>query len=159
MQRFRFVDGTRTLVLRPSASSVQQVQHAQPQLRTYTPNNETLRLSTELSTTISYRSDLRYSISFAWGSTLEQIPRRLGINKALDAAVTTILQDYYDVCIGSNSASPHALGVKYLFRSMELLRGILDDPSQHGQPETLCAVMLISISMVGVKHLYITVTD
>ena len=78
---------------------------------------------------------------------LTEIPRRLGRNKALDAAVRTILLDHSDACIGDNSINPFTPGVVHLFRTLGILRSVLDDISQREEAETLCAVMLISISM------------
>ena len=150
MQRFRFVDGSKTLPHRTQhPASATQAQQSQRQLLVRTPSNELSRLSLDLAGRLQQSDDLRHSISFAWGPTLDEIPCRLGRNKALDAAARTILVDHSDACIGDNSVDPRARGVVHLFKTLALLRNVLDDPSQRSESETLCAVMLVSISQVG----------
>ena len=150
MQRIKFVDGSRTLPYRTDQpASATQAQQSQLRLLVRTPSNEISRLSIDMTGRLQQSDDLRHSISWSWGPTLDEIPRRLGRNKALDAAARTILLDHSDACIGDNSVDPYALGVIHLFRTLGILRTILDDPFQRSEAETLCAVMLVSISQVG----------
>ncbi|KAF7558065.1 hypothetical protein G7046_g5878 [Stylonectria norvegica] len=87
-------------------------------------------------------SDPRYDVC-CYGTFLMDIPRRLGTNASLDAAVDTFT---------SASASLHTGGrhsvatlTKY-GHALKTLRESLDNPVTARKPETLCAIYLIMIT-------------
>ena len=149
MQRFKFVGGSKLAYRsqRPLGASI--ARQTSPRLLSPMPTNETSLLAQDLTTRLQQSEDIRHSISWSWGQLLHEIPQRLGRNKALDSAARTILLDHADACIGENKVDTSTPGVVHLFRTLSFLRAILDDPNQRAESETLCAVMLASISQVG----------
>lgn len=150
VQRFRFVDGKKSVPFRSQqAPGALTAKRASFQILPRTPLNETELLAQSFTTRLNQSEDVGRSLAWAWGPQLLEIPRRLGRNKALDEAARTILIDHADVLIGENRIDPVAPGVVHLLKATGILRGILDDPIQRSEAETLAAVFLISISQVS----------
>ncbi|OGE47063.1 hypothetical protein PENARI_c069G08464 [Penicillium arizonense] len=85
-------------------------------------------------------TDIRYAIVY-YGHFLRDIPRRLGKNAVLDAAVKAISAASPFLYTGTNS--PIALA-RY-GQSLRRLRECLNDAAEARTPNTLCAVYLITI--------------
>ena len=89
--------------------------------------------------------DIRFDLCWAYGNLLREIPKRLGTNIALDAAVNAITTTASDLSLGYKS--PEAL-VRY-GHALTALRTCLDDPVSSQSSSTLCAIYLIWICQVS----------
>lgn len=91
-------------------------------------------------------NDLRYDLSWAYGGFIEDIPRRIGTNEALDSAVAALVSShsYLGSHRGTDSFNPIEGLTKYS-RALKTLRINLNDPAIACKAETLCAVMLLLI--------------
>lgn len=89
-------------------------------------------------------TDPRYDIS-CYGVFLEDIPRRLGRNEALDASVEALTAAFPS--LHTNETPRHVL-VKY-GQSLKMLRKCMCDPNQAQTAETLCAVYMTMICQVS----------
>ena len=67
------------------------------------PSNETTLLLQALVGKLRASDDLRYHISWAYGPFLNEVPRRIGTNVALDAAVTVFLPTLDEACVPSHT--------------------------------------------------------
>jgi len=88
--------------------------------------------------------DLRFDIS-CYGGFLKEIPKRLGKNDALDAAVTALISAFSS--LHTHEQSRDGL-VKYV-HALKTLRMYLGDPVRAREPNTLCAIYLIMICQVS----------
>lgn len=109
------------------------------------PQNELNLLVSGLIPAIRRSTDFRYSLFWAYGNFLEDIPRRLGLHEALDASVTALVAAHADFC-SSRAITPQALG-KYS-QGLRKLRVCLDHPVEASTAETLAAVMILMICQV-----------
>ncbi|KAI7720650.1 hypothetical protein KC353_g2012 [Hortaea werneckii] len=100
-----------------------------------------LQLSAYLST-IKPSVNFRQNLALNYGAFLEDIPQRLGKNKALDAAVTALVSAHSNVCC-KRKATPQTL-VKYSL-ALEALKSNLDCVHEASSSETLCAIMVLLI--------------
>ncbi|KAI6913234.1 hypothetical protein KC334_g1578 [Hortaea werneckii] len=100
-----------------------------------------LQLSAYLST-IKPSVNFRQNLAWNYGAFLEEIPQRLGKNKALDAAVTALVSAHSNVCC-KRKATPQTL-VKYSL-ALEALKSNLDCVHEASSSETLCAIMVLLI--------------
>ncbi|KEF60824.1 uncharacterized protein A1O9_02386 [Exophiala aquamarina CBS 119918] len=88
-------------------------------------------------------SDLRYSLTWAFGGYLLEVPKRLGVNPALDAAASALVASHRRFNSGIKVASVDEL-TKYQY-ALSQLRSTLDDSALAASANTLCAVMLLMI--------------
>lgn len=109
------------------------------------PGNETsLQLSAYLST-IKPSVNFRQNLAWNYGAYFEEIPQRLGMNKALDTAVAALVSAHSNVCC-KRKATPQTL-VKYSL-ALEALKSSLDSVHEASSSETLCAIMVLLICQV-----------
>ncbi|RMY23376.1 hypothetical protein D0867_02094 [Hortaea werneckii] len=104
-------------------------------------NGMSLQLSAYLST-IKPSVNFRQNLAWNYGAFLEEIPQRLGKNKALDAAVAALVSAHSNVCC-KRKATPQTL-VKYSL-ALEALKSSLDCVHEASSSETLCAIMVLLI--------------
>ena len=110
------------------------------------PNSEKTLLAGAFIETIKWSTSLKYNLAWTYGLFLEDVPRRLGINKALDASVAALLSAHSSLC------SHRRVGIEGLTKyshALMILREYLDDPVTACASETLCAVMLLLICQVS----------
>ncbi|KAF4763718.1 hypothetical protein HAV15_001717 [Penicillium sp. str.  len=91
---------------------------------------------------IKRSADLRYNMWWSFGLFLEDVPRRLGSNEALDRAVDAVTTAHAGFCT-RQPVSTEALA-KYSC-ALKTLRVYLDDPLQASSSSTLCAVMILLV--------------
>lgn len=96
---------------------------------------------------IAPATNVRWNIALTYGDFLLGLPRRLGANQALDAAVRSLLSAHTDVCIDRTRVSSTTLAL--YGNAVSSLRSCLDDPSTASATETLCAVYIIIIQQVS----------
>lgn len=106
------------------------------------PSNELALMTNAFVSTISVSTDLRFNLAWWYGIFLEDIPKRLGINKALDASVMALTETHLDFC-SRRPPTPKAL-LRYSI-ALRTLRFYLDEPANACTTETLCAVMVLLI--------------
>ncbi|RMY02378.1 hypothetical protein D0868_07994 [Hortaea werneckii] len=104
-------------------------------------NGMSLQLSAYLST-IKPSVNFRQNLAWNYGAFLEEIPQRLGKNKALDAAVAALVSAHSNVCC-KRKATPQTL-VRYSC-ALEALKSSLDCVHEASSSETLCAIMVLLI--------------
>ena len=107
--------------------------------RTY-PSNSMTSLMNSFVGAIKRSTDLRYNMWWSFGIFLEDVPRRLGSNEALDRAVDAVTTAHAGFCT-HQPVSTKALA-KYSY-ALKTLRVYLDDPLQASASSTLCAVMIL----------------
>lgn len=96
---------------------------------------------------ITSESDLRYNLTWAFGGYLLEVPRRLGVNVALDAAADALVTCHLRFNSGVKAPSRKEL-TKYTY-ALGQLRVSLDDPLIAASSNTLCAVMLLTLCQVS----------
>jgi hypothetical protein len=95
-------------------------------------------------------SDLRYNLTWAFGGFIQDVPRRLGKNAALDAAATSLALSHVRYSTGRRDAAPEEL--KAYINALKVLRTCLDDPVVARDANTLCAVMLLLFCQVRIHQ-------
>lgn len=93
-------------------------------------------------------SDLRYSLTWAYGGYMADIPRRLGTNAALDTAALALVSSHKRYVSGIRKPSHQEL--LCYSQALAALRSTLDDPEQACSTNTLCAVMLLLNCQVSI---------
>lgn len=93
--------------------------------------------------------DIGYDITFRYGLILNELPKHLGRNEALDAALTALLARHTEASLRKDQSDPRAPVVKFYNRALMALREILDDKSQNSTSGTLCAVMMLMFCQVS----------
>lgn len=109
------------------------------------PSNDLGSLAGAFISTIKRSTDLRYNLWWSFGQWLEDVPRRLGTNEALDRAVDTL------TCAHSNFSCNRSPSVETLSRhsaALRTLRVYLDDQIHAQSSSTLCAVMVLMVCQV-----------
>jgi hypothetical protein len=106
------------------------------------PNHHLTSLTNSFIGAIKRSTDLRYNLWWSFGLFLEEVPRRIGNNEALDRAVDAVTTIHADFCI-RRSISVGALS-KYS-HALRTLSVHLDDPIQAIASNTLCAVMILLV--------------
>ena len=89
----------------------------------------------------------KYNLAWAYGDYLLEIPKRLGTNKALDAAAETMVEAHRSACLRQPVTTDCLVNYS---RALEALRVSLDDAVTAGSAETLCAVMMLLVCQVSV---------
>lgn len=110
------------------------------------PSSETTLLANALVGKLEASDDLRYHLCWTYGDFLDDIPRRIGTNEALDAAVAALVSAHSS--LGSHRGTGSFVPVEGLVaysRAIRTLRIYLDDSARARTAETLCAVMLLLI--------------
>ncbi|KAK3074261.1 hypothetical protein LTR53_003422 [Teratosphaeriaceae sp. CCFEE 6253] len=91
--------------------------------------------------------DFRFSLAVGYGEHLYEVPRRLGVNAALDAAAAAVVEAYAIFC---SRRAVTARGLMLYSKALRELRLSLDDAVVARSAETLCAVMvLLSLMDLG----------
>lgn len=91
-------------------------------------------------------SDLRYNLTWAFGTFIQEVPRRLGENAALDAAATSLALSHVRYSTGRRDPAPEE--IKAHINALSVLRKCLNDPVVARDANTLCAVMLLLFAQV-----------
>ena len=115
------------------------------------PSNETTLLVNALIAKLKASDDLRYNLSWTYGGFIEDIPRRIGTNQALDAAVAALVTAHSHLGSHQGTFATCQSLVKYS-HALKTLRACLDDPVTARKAETLCAVMILLICQVSDPH-------
>jgi hypothetical protein len=112
--------------------------------RSRSPSSQTSQLTCDLISAFQV-SDLRYSI-FSFALYFKDLPRRLGLNDALDAAVGAFISAHQVLRSGFCIQS----ALQQYGHALKVLRESLYDPSTAQSSETLCAVHLLWICQVSI---------
>lgn len=83
-----------------------------------------------------------------FGGYLAEIPKRLGINPALDAAAASLVAAHEDYCLGLEVPRRRTMGM--YSRALGAVRTALGNEVQARSSEVLAAVMVLSICQVCV---------
>ena len=102
-------------------------------------------------------TDLRYNL-LTYGQFVQDIPRRLGRNDALDTSVRALVSAHSSFC-ATRKVSVEA--INDYSRALNSLRTCLDDPVKATDSHTLCAVTLLLMCQVSsaIEDNYVTGAD
>lgn len=128
-----------TLAPRSRSRSTEEKEYSVEIPRTY-PDNSITSLMNSFVGAIKRSTDLRYNLWWSFGLFLEDVPRQLGSNEALDRAVDAVTTAHAGFCTRQR-VSTEVL-TKYSY-ALKTLRVYLDDPLQASASSTLCAVMIL----------------
>lgn len=107
------------------------------------PSNAATTVASALVAALEVR-DLRYDLT-CYGPFLTELPRRLGSDEALDAAVAAITAAYSKIYTGRRSLD---MLTKY-GHALTTLRKSLDDRAKAMSVNTLCAIYLVMVCQVS----------
>jgi hypothetical protein len=86
-----------------------------------------------------------------YGLWFKDLPRRMGTNEALDAAVEAMVGFYPHLRRHEQTSLSRDSLLKYV-NALQALRTCLNDPQKATRPETLCAVYILLICQVSRLH-------
>jgi hypothetical protein len=114
------------------------------------PSSRTTLLTQALVGKLKAADDLRYHLSWTYGGFIEDIPKRLGVNEALDASVDALISTHSSLGSYARGFTSSESLAKYS-HALNALILYLDDPNKARTVETLCAVMILLIcqSFIG----------
>ena len=138
-QRYKFIDGKASL-----ACANPDMVHMQ----TVVPSNQLTVMTSALTTALEI-TDPRYDLTI-YGNFMKEIPRRLGSNSALDAAVYALTVAFASI----HKTQPSAEAIHGYSRALNSLRLCLMDSTRRKSPDTLCAMYLIMMLQVRLKSCF-----
>ncbi|GAB7363316.1 hypothetical protein MBLNU230_g3597t1 [Neophaeotheca triangularis] len=112
----------------------------------YPPANSQSTFCARIISTVKFDlgTDLRYSLAWSSGNTLSEIPKRLGTNPALDAAMKGIVTCHEDLLTRPGELSQR--GLRQYMHSLKVLSKTLDDPALATSPSTLAAIYVLMLT-------------
>jgi len=150
--RGRGTVSTSTTIIRTASSTPDHEVPLVRQIGQSPSNSQTILAMTLIDKVhITKDSDLRYNLTWAFGNFIQDVPRRLGKNAALDAAATSLALSHVRYSTGRRDATPEE--IKAYINALTVLRNCLDDPEVARDANTLCAVMLLLFAQVYI-HLH-----
>lgn len=132
-----------TLVAMPTKPEQMHIR-LPPGSPTATPTNDLSSLANRFIKTIKPSTDLRYNLWWTFGVYLEDIPRRLGTNEALDRSIEALTAAHAGFC-GVNRQGATVEALTSYSQALKTLRIYLDDRVHAQSSNTLCAVMILLI--------------
>lgn len=155
-RRWKFKDESAKLIHETQAKSSsnqpdphKQISIVQPSCG---PSNHQTRQTSVLFERFSPSLDVRFQLTWNFGGFLLEIPRRLGVSRALDAASDALIAAHARFCM-RNFDLDHDLLTKHS-RALNALRHELSDSVKARSAETLCAILVIMITEVGKSCAY-----
>ena len=147
MQRFKFIQDERASnEVRSSRSPTPGIKSGKDVVLTLPPSNGTSNLVGALVQTIKPTTNLSWNIAWTYGPLFLDVPQRLGISEALDAAVWTLVSGHSDLRSQSPQVSERTLELHGI--ALKALRKCLHNPAKAHTTETLCAVYLLLVCQV-----------
>lgn len=113
-------------------------------------SNEIETLAAALVAVVQPSTNVRWNVAWTYGDFLLDVPKRLGTNKALDAAVKSLLSAYTDMCVDKTRVSSKTLTL--YGKAVSSLRSCLDDAETASTTETLSAVYMIIVQQASAQH-------
>jgi hypothetical protein len=110
------------------------------------PENDLYLLVDAFVDKIAPSTGINFNLAWSYGGYLEDVPRRLGTNTALDAAAEALVAGHQCLVPATVNARSKAL-VKYS-KALQIMKSCLDDPVKARASETLCAVMILMTCQV-----------
>lgn len=148
-QRFIFKDQTRRYKPLPKERKISTNPSSnQTNLRPcYSPSNNQDQLTLAFIDAVRISANLKYSLSWAYGSFLADVPKRLGTNKALDAASRALIASH--LCFSTPGRIISCQALSEYTKAIRVLRLSLDDPAEACSASTLCAVNILLITQAS----------
>lgn len=115
-----------------------------PQIQ-WIPSSETTMVRSAICFALSV-TDFRYDLS-VYGEFLQEIPRRLGTNAALDASAYALTATL--ACVRSKQQSLGAF--EGYVKALKALRMCISDPVEAKSANTLCSIYLLMLCQVSTK--------
>ncbi len=111
------------------------------------PSNSMTALVSALVHKVELTPDINYQLRMNFGGYLDEIPRRLGSNAALDAASAALIAAHTNYCSSGCPRLEQELLTRHS-HALTVLRETLNDPVRTQSSETLCAILVLSIVQV-----------
>jgi hypothetical protein len=133
----------------PTAKSKERKKGREIAIRSLLPSPVSITITSDVARAASafvsvlQVTDPRYDIT-CYGGWVLDLPRRLGVNDALDASVQALSAAFPS--IHTKNITCKALGT--YVKALEVLRMHLADTKKAREPETLCAIYLIMVCQV-----------
>lgn len=110
------------------------------------PSNDQSMLALALIDAVRISTDLRYSLSWAYGAFLADVPKRLGASQALDTASRALVESH--LCFSSPGQVMSSKALAAYTQAVGALRKSINDPIVARSNNTLCAVNILLITQV-----------
>ncbi|KAL4900225.1 hypothetical protein BDW74DRAFT_103165 [Aspergillus multicolor] len=110
------------------------------------PTNNAALLGQRLIAAVKPQTSLKYNLAWSFGGYLALVPRRLGINEALDAAIDALVTAHQTF---SSRKEITVTSLTKYSRALGALTRCIDNPRTASTTETLCAVNV----MLLVQHI------
>lgn len=151
-QRYKFQDESKKFVSAKKLASsgnggVTSRQKPSVAQITRNPSNQITRLTSAFVGSINPTMDIKYQLLWNFGDYLADVPRRLGVNPALDVASDALVSVHTSFCSQGHYVHDPRVLAKYS-KALVALRDALNDPDKAYSSETLCAIMLLMIVQV-----------
>ncbi|EPS33975.1 hypothetical protein PDE_08937 [Penicillium oxalicum 114-2] len=113
--------------------------------------NSTAKLASAFLKTVDYSTDFRWNLAWSFGLFMQDIPRRLGTNDALDRAAEAVASAHADLC---NHLHGTVRTLTKYTAALRTLRVYLDDPVHAHESNTFAAVMLLLVchTLIGAHN-------
>jgi hypothetical protein len=142
-RRFKFVEETQLVAVKPSSGGIVLASpQATFQAISWAPSNESTMIMNAFCSALGIK-DARYDLG-VYGAFMQDIPRRLGTNAALDASVRATTSVFRSVrCRTQTVESLEDYG-----KALVVLGTTLNDPVEANTANTLCAMYLMMVCQV-----------
>lgn len=104
----------------------------------------------------THNMDTRHNLAWNFGDFIYDVPRWLGSNAALDAAADALVASHSHFC-RTRYSNANELCLEKYSRALRALRITLSTMEQACEPATLCAIMIIMMTEVGICLLYLMI--
>ena len=112
------------------------------------PSSAVTRLTAAFVRGIDPDADISIHLPWNFGPYLEDVPRHLGVNHALDAATDAIIAGY--TCLLSrNRVAEDQHSLRKYSKALKALAETLTEPQSATQSETLCAIQMLMMFEVS----------
>jgi hypothetical protein len=88
--------------------------------------------------------DIRYDVTWMYGPFMREIPKRLGVNAALDASADALASAFTDL----RTQKTTLLTLEKYGVALKAARRCLESPVESQTAETMCAIGMVMICQV-----------
>ncbi len=145
-RRFKFVEESQLVTVKPiSSSGVYASRPVTFESISWAPSNEATMIMSAFCSALDIK-DARYDLG-VYGAFMNDIPRRLGTNAALDASVRATTSVFQAVQRRTQTVE----SLEDYGKALAVLGNTLNNPAEAHTANTLCAMYLMMVCQVGSK--------